>query len=351
MGGLASYFIRRFLLVIPTFLGITVIFFFILQIVPGGPLEMEIMKLKAGMASMGGGEAGGGASGSELGRVEIPAEAMEQMKEYYGVDKPIPVRYAIWLWNVLHLNLGVSYVYAEPVWDVIKNRFPVSIYFGLLGLILEYSICVPLGVIKAVHNGSKFDLGSSVLVFIGYSTPGWALGAVLLVLLGGGSFWSVFPLGEFRSENWAQLTLWGKILDQGYHTVLPVIAYMIGGFATLTIIMKNSLIENLGQDYVRTAFAKGLPEKRVIFLHAMRNSLIPISTSIGHVISFFLAGSYLIERTFNINGIGMLGYMSVLHRDYPVTLGFLVIGGLLGLIGNILSDVAYALVDPRIRFK
>jgi microcin C transport system permease protein len=351
MGGLTSYFIRRFLLVIPTFLGITVIFFFILQIVPGGPLEMEIMKLKAGMASMGGGEVSTGASGSELGRVEIPAEAMEQMKEYYGVDKPIPVRYAIWLWNVLHLNLGVSYVFAEPVWDVIKSRFPVSMYFGIIGFILSYSVCIPLGVAKAVHNGSRFDVGSSVLVFIGYSTPGWALGAVLLVLLGGGSFWSVFPLGEFRSENWTQLTLWGKIIDQLYHTVLPVVAYMIADFAMLTIVMKNSLLENLGQDYVRTAFAKGLPEKRVIFLHAMRNSLIPIATGIGHIISIFLAGSYLIERTFNINGIGMLAFTSVLRRDYPVTLGFLVIGGLLGLVGNILSDVAYALVDPRIRFK
>ncbi len=350
MGGLASYFIRRLLLIIPTFLGMTIIFFFILQIVPGGPLEMEMMKLRAGMATMGGGEMSAG-GGNQMGQIEIPKEAMDQMKKYYGMDKPIIVRYANWLWNVLHLDLGRSYVYAEPVWDVIKSRFPVSIYFGLVGFILSYSVCIPLGIAKAIKHGSKFDIGSSILVFIGYSTPGWALGLVLLVLLGGGSFWSVFPLGDFRSENWDQLTLWAKIVDQGYHSILPTLCYVISDFALLTVLMKNSLLENLSQDYVRTAFAKGLPEKRVIFVHTLRNSLIPLATGIGHVISIFLAGSFLIERTFNINGIGLLGYQSIIQRDYPVSLGFLVIGGVLGLLGNILSAVAYAIVDPRIRFK
>ena len=348
MGGLTSYFIRRFLLMIPTFLGITIIFFFILQIVPGGPLEQELLKLRMAVV----GEAGAssvGTGGIEL--TAIPSDAIEEMKKFYNMDKPIPVRYGIWLWNVLHLDLGQSYRYAEPVWDVIKSRFPVSIYFGLIGFFLSYTICIPLGVFKAIKHGSPFDLGSSVLVFIGYSIPGWALGAVLLVLLGGGSFWDVFPLGDFRSENWAQLTAWGKITDQVYHTVLPVIAYMIGGFATLTIVMKNSLMENLGQDYVRTAFAKGIPEKQVIFVHALRNSLIPLATGIGHLIGIFLSGSYLIEKTFNINGIGMLAFESILYRDYPITLGFLVIAGIIRLLGNILSDVAYAVIDPRIRFK
>jgi microcin C transport system permease protein len=247
--------------------------------------------------------------------------------------------------------LGRSYYFAEPVWTTIKNRIYISAYFGLIGFFLSYSVCIPLGVSKAVRHGSPFDVWSSVLVFIGYSTPGWALGAVLLVLLGGGSFWNVFPLGEFRSENWFQLDTWGRILDQLHHTILPVICYAIGGFATLTVVMKNSLLENLGQDYVRTAFAKGLREKRVIFVHALRNSLIPIATGIGHLLGIFLAGSYLIERTFNIDGIGMLGFMSVLRRDYPVALGFLVIGTIIGLTGNIISDICYALVDPRIRFK
>jgi len=350
MGGMTSYFLRRILLMIPTFLGITIVFFFILQIVPGGPLEQELLKLRMGAAEMGG-EGAGGSGGSDIGGMAIPEEAMDEMKKFYGMDKPIHVRYGLWLWNVIHLDLGNSYVYSEPVWDAIKRRLPVSVYFGLFGFILSYAICVPLGVAKAIKHGSKFDVASSLLVLTGYSIPGWALGAVLLVMLGGGSFWSVFPLGEFRSEGWEDLNFMAKALDQFYHTVLPLVAYTIGSFATLTVLMKNSLLENMGQDYVRTAFAKGLPEKSVIFIHALRNSLIPIATGIGHLIGVFLAGSYLIEKTFNIDGIGMLGFTSILYRDYPITLGFLVIAGIVRLLGNILSDMTYALVDPRIRFK
>lgn len=348
MGGLTAYFIRRFLLLIPTFFGITLIYFSVLQVVPGGPLEMELLRIRQAMASSG--EGGAGASiGNEP--TEIPLEALEEMKRYYGMDKPILVRYFLWVGNVLQLDLGMSYVYAEPVWNVIKARFPISAYFGLIGFILSYSVCVPLGIAKAVKHGSPFDLVSSVVVFIGYSTPGWALGAVLLVLLGGGSFWDVFPLGGFRSEGWESFSTWHKITDQVYHTILPVISYSIGSFATLTVLMKNSLLENLSQDYVRTAFAKGLPEKRVIFVHALRNSLIPIATGIGGLLGIFFAGSYLIERTFNIQGMGLLGFTSLLKRDYPVSLGFLVIGTLIGLTGNIISDMVYATIDPRIRFK
>ncbi|MBM3329038.1 MAG: ABC transporter permease subunit [Calditrichaeota bacterium] len=343
---MASYFLRRFLLVIPTFFGITILVFCILQIVPGGPLEQEIMKLKMGLA----GEAGGGV-GSMAGEVSIPEEALAEMKRFYQLDKPILVRYGIWVWNLLHLDLGHSYTFAEPVWDVIKERFPVSIYFGLIGFLISYTICIPLGVMKAVKAGSKFDVMSSVAVFIGYSTPGWLAGLVLLVLLGGGSFFDVFPLGEFRSPNWYDLSWWDQVLDQLHHTVLPIVAYLVGSFAVLTIVMKNSLMENVGQDYVRTAFAKGLPERRVIFVHALRNSLIPIATGIGHVVSLVFAGSMLIERTFNINGMGLLTYNAIIQRDYPITLGFLAIGAVLGLIGNILSDICYALIDPRIRFK
>ncbi len=359
MGGLTSYFIRRILLMIPTFLGITIIFFFVLQIVPGGPLEQEIMKLRSGMASMGGagqlgatsdaGMSSGG--GTDTGGMEIPEEAMAEMKKFYGMDKPIHMRYVHWLWNVIKLDLGTSYYYAEPVWDLIKQRIPISLYFGLIGVILSYSICIPLGVAKAIKHGSPFDTASSILVFIGYSIPGWALGAVLLVLLGGGSFWDVFPLGEFTSENYDSLSFWGKITDKVHHTVLPAIAWTITSFAMMTVMMKNALMENMGQDYVRTAFAKGLAEKRVIFVHAMRNSLIPLATGIGGLIGLFLAGSFLIEKTFNINGMGLLGYNAILTRDYPIALGFLVVGGIIRLIANLISDVVYAIVDPRIRFK
>jgi microcin C transport system permease protein len=242
-------------------------------------------------------------------------------------------------------------VYQEPVWDVIKSRFPVSVFIGLTGFVLSYLVCVPLGVLKAVRHGSKFDFISSAIVFLGYSVPGWALGTMLLVLFGGGSFWSVFPLGGFRSENWEYLTFWQKVIDQAQHMFLPVLCYMVGEFATLTILTKNSLMENLSQDYIRTAFAKGLHKRRVIFVHALRNSLIPLATGLGSVFSLILAGSFLIEKVFNIDGMGYLGYTSILQRDYPVALGILVIGSLLMLLGNILSDVIYAFVDPRIRFK
>ncbi|KPL06259.1 hypothetical protein AMJ86_09150, partial [bacterium SM23_57] len=261
---MTSYFIRRFLLIIPTFIGITILVFFIMQIVPGGPLEQEIMRLRMGLAASGEVMAGGG----EEGIIDIPEEALEEMKRFYGFDKPIPVRYGLWLYNLVQLDLGNSYVFGEPVWNVIISRFPVSIYFGLIGFILAYSVCIPLGVFKAIKHGSPFDFLSSFLVFLGYSIPGWALGAILLVLLGGGSFWDVFPLGGFRSEFWDDLSVWQRIWDQLHHTILPVLAYMVGAFATLTVLMKNSLMENLSQDYVRTAFAKGLSEKRVIFVHA-----------------------------------------------------------------------------------
>ena len=342
---MTGYFIRRFLLIIPTFIGITMAAFLVMHFVPGGPIERQIMAYKMALAQEGGG-VGLGTFGTE-----IPPEALEEMKKFYGFDKPVHIRYLTWLNNIVHLDLGTSYTYQDPVWDVIKSRFPVSIFLGLTGFFLSYLVCIPLGVFKAIRHGSRFDWISSALVFIGYAIPGWALGTALLVLLGGGSFFSVFPLGGFRPSDWETLSLWGKITGQIHHMALPVVCYMIGSFATDTILTKNSLMENLGQDYVRTAFAKGLAERRVIFVHALRNSLIPIVTGLGHVISLILAGSFLIERVFNIDGMGYLGYTAVLQRDYPVALGILVISSLLMLVGNILSDVVYAVVDPRIRFK
>jgi microcin C transport system permease protein len=343
---MTGYFIRRILLIIPTFLGISMAIFAIMHFVPGGPIERQIMRYQMAQSGEGGGGGGGG-----RGAVEIPPEALEEMKKFYGFDKPLHIRYAIWLWNVLHLDLGRSYIYQDPVWDVIKQRFPVSVFIGLTSFVLSYLVCVPLGVIKAVKHGSKLDFASSFTVFLGYSIPGWALGTVLLVLLGGGSFWNVFPLGGFRPSNWEYLSFFQKVTQQIYYMFLPVCCYMIAQFATLTILTKNSLMENMGQDYVRTAFAKGLDERRVIFVHALRNSLIPIATGLGHVISLVLAGSFLIEKVFNIDGMGYLGYTSILQRDYPVALGILVVSSLLMLIGNILSDVIYVIVDPRIRFK
>lgn len=341
---MTGYFVRRFLLIIPTFIGITLAVFLVMNFVPGGPIERQIMRYR--MASAG----EGGAAGRNI-EADIPQDALDEMKHFYGFDKPIYTRYGIWLWNVLHLNLGNSYIYQEPVWDVIKTRFPISIFLGLSGFFISYLICIPLGVFKAIRHGSRFDLLSSLVVFLGYSIPGWALGTALLVLLGGGSFWNVFPLGGFRPPNWDDLDFFQKVGAQIYYMFLPVLCYTIESFATLTILMKNSLMENLGQDYVRTAYAKGLTEKRVIFVHALRNSLIPVVTGLGNVIGLILAGSFLIEKVFNIDGMGYLGYTSILQRDYPVALGILVIDSLLLLLGNILSDIIYVVVDPRIRFK
>ena len=342
---MGAYFLRRLLLLIPTFLGITFLVFTITRFVPGGPIEQMLLATQMAASE------GGAGSGSAMSSVEIPASVLDALNAHYHFDKPFYVSYLYWLRDILTLDLGESYKFNQPVLDLILARFPISIYFGLIGFALAYLVCIPLGIYKAIRYGSAFDIVSSALIFVGYSIPGWALGAVMLVLFGGGSFFDLVPLGGFRSENWETLSLGGKILDQLHHTILPVLSYAVGSFATLTVLMKNSLMENLGQDYVRTAFAKGLSERRVILVHALRNSLIPICTGLGHAIGLIMAGSYLIELVFNINGIGYLGYTSVIERDYAVVMGILVINTLLVLLGNILSDVLYVLVDPRIRFS
>jgi microcin C transport system permease protein len=342
---MGAYFLRRLLLLIPTFLGITFLVFAITRFVPGGPVDQMLASMQA-VATEAGASGGSGIEST----VDIPDAVLDALRERYHLDKPFYVAYFIWLGDLLTLNLGTSYKYNQPVITLIVDRFPISIYFGLIGFTLAYAVCIPLGIYKAIRHSSTFDLVSSALIFVGYSLPGWALGAVLLVLFGGGSFFDFFPLGGFRSPGWDEMSMLGKIADQVHHTILPVIAYSIGSFATLTVLMKNSLMENLGQDYVRTAFAKGLSERRVILVHALRNSMIPICTGLGHAIGIIMAGSYLIEWVFNIDGIGYLGYTSIVERDYAVVMGILVINTFLILIGNILSDVLYVLVDPRIRF-
>lgn len=362
---MTAYFIRRLLLVIPTFLGITMIAFFITRMVPGGPLDKVIMEFKMGAAQQGLDATG-----------DIPQDALDEIKKAFDLDKPWYVAYFIWLKKLVTFNLGRSYHYREPVIDLITSRFPVSIYFGLIGFSLAYLVCIPLGIAKALKHGSTFDFVSSAIVFIGYSVPGWALGALLLVLFAGGQFFDIFPLGGFRSDSyddlsgivkrwedpdqvsddfgsfdWQKLSFPSKVIDQVRHTILPVFCYMMGSFASLTVLMKNSILENIGQDYVRTGFAKGLSSRRVIYLHTLRNSLIPIATGLGHAMGLLMAGSYLIEYVFNIDGIGFLGYMSIVRKDYTVVMGILSINILLMLFGNIISDVLYALIDPRIRFE
>jgi len=317
-----------------------------MRFVPGGPVEMAVIRYQQLQAQ---GEAGSTANGANEGSNQVSKEMMEKLKKIYGFDKPFYVAYAIWLKKVCSFDLGESDTYSRPVWDLIKERFPISIRFGLIGFFLSYAVCIPLGVFKAIKHGSPFDIISSVIIFIGYSVPGWVIGILLLILFGGGTFWDILPLGGIHSLNYDSLSFIEKVKDSAIHLILPVISYMLGSFAAMTILMKNSLMENLGMDYVRTAYAKGLSERVVIFKHALRNSLIPIVTGLGNAISLVLAGSYLIEKVFNIHGFGLLGYNSLIERDYPVTLGILVIGSLLKLFGNILSDFFYYLVDPRIR--
>jgi microcin C transport system permease protein len=243
--------------------------------------------------------------------------------------------------------LGYSQLRGKNVSSLIKERLHISVIFGLSGFFLSYLVCIPLGIAKAIRHGSKFDILSSSIVFIGYSIPGYALGVLLLSLWGG----DLFPLHGWRSENFADFTFLGQVWDQLHHAFLPILCYMVGSFAQLTVLMKNSLLENLSQDYVRTAFAKGLSEKRVIFYHAVRNSLIPLATGIGGLIGMFLAGSYLIEMVFGIDGIGMLALQALFDRDYNIIMGNLVIFTFIRLFGNLISDISYAIIDPRIRFK
>jgi len=340
---LRDYVVRRLLLMIPTFIGITFVTFLLCQLVPGGQIDQMRLAL-----------AGGGAGAVRSGpaarvQLEIPEDQLKQLKEYYGFDKPIPVAYASWLGKMFTLNFGQSFRYNEPVLRVIADRLPVSLYYGLVTTFFIYVICIPLGIVKAIRHRSTMDNMTSVLIFIGYAVPGFALGAVLVNLLS--VRYQIFPLGGFQSPNASDLSAFAKIGDVVWHSILPLIAYLISAFAVETMLMKNSLLENMSADYVRTALAKGLSWRRAVFVHALRNSLIPMATSIGSLLGIFLTGSFLIERVFNIEGIGLLAFEAIQTRDFPVVMGILVIDSVLLLVGNLVSDLAVAFVDPRVRFE
>lgn len=341
---MASYFLRRLLLVIPTFVGITLLVFAVTRFVPGGPIER--MMIQAQLMTEGPGAARG--SGSRIGGSPLSEAQLQQLREYYGFDKPVLVGYWEWLKKIVVFDLGTSTRYSEPVWSTIRERLPVSIFYGLTTLVITYLVCIPLGIVKAVRHNSALDHATSAVIFIGYAVPGFVVGIILMILFA--STWEIFPLSGFASDEFDELSLIGKALDIAYHAVLPLTAYLIGSFAVMTFMMKNVLIENLSSDYVRTAMAKGLPFKKAVFGHAVRNSLIPIATTFGGNISFFLTGSFLIEKVFNIDGFGLLGYESLVERDYPVVMGILAISSFLFLLGNILSDLCVALVDPRVKF-
>ena len=343
---MTSYFIRRVLLIVPTFIGVSLLVFTLTRLVPGGPIERMLNEAAMAGNEMGASAMVGGYDG--VGGSTLSAEQLEELKAYYGFDKPVLISYLEWLGKVLVLDLGTSTRYGEPVWDTIRDRFPISIFYGVTTLILTYGVCIPLGIAKAIRHKSSFDNITSVIVFFGYAIPSYVVGIAVLTLFA--SEWELFPLGGFVSDDFEDLGFWDQVGDVFNHAVLPLLAYLAGSFAVTTLMMKNALMDNLAADYVRTAVAKGMAFKRAVFRHALRNSLIPIATSFGSNISLILTGSFLIEKIFNIDGFGLLGFESLVERDYPIVMGILVISSLLFLIGNVLSDICVALVDPRVRF-
>jgi len=341
-----KYFLRRLLVILPTLFGVTLVVFVIINLAPGSPIEQKLQQLKFG----GGDQSSSQSSGKDSSNIGVSNEMIEALKKQYGFDKPLYERYWIWLKNLSVLNFGDSFTYDEPVIDVIISKFPVSLQFGVISLFLSYLISIPLGIFKAIKNGSMFDVSSSILLFIFYSIPSFMLAILLIVVFSGGSFFEIFPVGGLNSEFYDELTNWEKFLDRAHHFTLPLICYTIGSFTSLTVLMKNSLLEEIKKDYIRTARAKGLGEKSVFLKHALKNALIPIVTGLGGFLSVFFAGSLLLETIFQLDGIGLLSYSSILSRDYNVIMGLVFIQSGLFLFGNVLSDFAYILVDPRIDF-
>ena len=338
-----AYFLRRLLLIPPTLLGVTLLVFCVTRFAPGGPVEQAILRAQAGETGAGGGSARGPNRGA------LSAGQIEQLKAYYGFDQPVHVAYLHWLGKVLRGDLGSSFTYGEPVRQVIAQCLPVTLAYGAIGLALVYLISIPLGILKAVKHRSVADTISSVVVFVGYAIPGYALGALLVVFLAARLGW--FPMGGFVSEGWGELGWWGRAKDFSWHAVLPLTCYTLGGFAFVTLLTKNQIMDNLAADHVRTAVAKGVSFRRAVFSHAFRNSLIPLATDFGQTLGALVIGSILIESIFDINGMGLLFYHSIQSRDAMVVMGVLLVEALMLLAGNIAGDVLVALADPRVRFK
>jgi microcin C transport system permease protein len=346
------YLLKRVLAIIPTLLGVLTLTFIITQFVPGGPVEHVLLQLD-GDSARAGAEGGAASSGSwnYSGRKGIDAQQIEQLSGLYGFDKAPLERYWLMLNNFVHFNLGDSYFRNESVWSLIKQKLAVSVSLGVWTFFLAYLVSVPLGVAKAVRAGSRFDFISSLLVLGGYAVPGFVLGVMLIVLFGGGSFWDIFPLRGLTSENWAELGWFDKITDYLWHITLPVIASVVSTFALKTLLTKNTFLDELSRQYVLTARAKGLSERQVLWKHVFRNALLPLVTSFpGTFITAFFTGSLLIETLFSLDGLGLLSFESINSRDYPVILGTLYLFTLLGLFTKLVGDIAYVLVDPRIKF-
>jgi microcin C transport system permease protein len=343
------YIVKRLLLMIPTLIGVVTLTFVVTQFVPGGPVEQMLTQLRHGEQR--GGE-GGGSGGGYQGSQGVDPQQIEQIKKQFGFDKPPLVRYFATLGDYARFDLGQSYYHHQSVWSLIRSKLPVSVTLGLWTVLLTYLISVPLGIAKAVRNGSRFDTVTSVMVLSGYAIPGFVFGVLLLMLFGGGTFWQVFPMRGLTSDNFDELSAFGKVLDYLWHIVLPVSASVIGNFAIVTILTKNTFLEEIGRQYVLTARAKGAARRDVLWKHVLRNAAIPLLTGLpAAFIGAFLNGNLLIETLFSLDGMGQLSYDSVIRRDYPVVLGSLFLFTLIGLVTKLIADVCYVLVDPRIEFN
>jgi len=359
---MGAYVLRRLLLMIPTLFGIMAISFAVIQFAPGGPVEQVIAKLtnqggdSGDRLSGGGPEVGsnfdaGGESSQYRGAQGLDPEFIKKLEKQFGFDRPPLERFGLMLWNYIRFDFGESYFRDISVLDLILEKMPVSISLGLWITLLSYLISIPLGIRKAVKDGSSFDTWTSGVVIIGYAIPGFLFAILLMVLFAGGSFFDWFPLRGLTSDNFDQLSIGGKVLDYLWHITLPLTAMVLSAFATTTLLTKNSFLDEIRKQYVVTARAKGLSERRVLYGHVFRNAmLIVIAGFPGAFVSAFFTGSLLIENIFSLDGLGLLGFKSVLDRDYPVVFANLYIFSLIGLFIGLLSDLLYTWIDPRIDF-
>lgn len=337
------YFLKRLMLMVPTLLGVLTVTFIVIQFVPGGPVEQVLAEARAS-------QKGGEGSAYKASR-DIDKKQIEELKKLYGFDKPAHVRYFEMLANFARFDLGRSFMQNKDVWTLIKEKLPVSISLGLWAFLISYLISIPMGVTKAVREGGTFDTVTTLLVLIGFAIPGFVLGVLLIVLLAGGTFLDWFPLRGLTSDNWAELGWWARITDYFWHLTLPLICLTIGSFATITLLTKNTFVEEIRKQYVLVARAKGLSQRRVLYKHIFRNAMIPLVTGFpAAFVGAFFAGSVLIETLFSLDGLGLLGFEAVVRRDYPVVLGSLYVFTLIGLVVKLVSDLLYSVVDPRVQF-
>jgi len=336
-----AYILKRLLLMVPTLVGALTVTFVVMQFVPGGPVEQVLAEAKTGP-----GETGVYKAGRDLDR-----QRLEELKKLYGFDKPAHVRYVEMLGNFARFDLGRSFLQNKDVWQLIKEKLPVSISLGMWTFLISYLISIPLGVAKAVREGTRFDVVTSFVVLFGYAIPGFVLGILLIVLFAGGTFFDWFPLRGLTSDNWEELSWPARIADYFWHLALPLTCLVLGSFAVTTMLTKNTFVEEMRKQYVLVARAKGLSEKQVLYKHIFRNALIPLVTGFpAAFIGAFFAGSVLIETLFSLDGLGLLAFESAVRRDYPVVLGSLYLFTLIALVVKLVSDLLYVVIDPRVQF-